>query len=100
MAKKNSMDSVPSSPSEEMLHGHPKYKVESAVRTLQEAQTIKKDPGLHKAAQKHAATQMQDLEDIADGGADEDQEEMSPGAKVKDLGGLKRIARKKSGVSA
>lgn len=105
MAKKKVMDSSPtadqpSMPKEELLHGQPKYKVESAVRTLQEAQSIKKDPGLHRAAKKHAASQMQDLEDIADGGADEDQEEMSPGAQVKNLGELKRVARKKSGVSA
>lgn len=106
MAKKKEMDAVATMPQEEKLYGQPKYKVESAVRTLQEAHEIRKDPGLHEAAKKHAHSQATVMKKVAADGGDisglpsnDDDGDESDANGLKSLQELKRIARKKSSIS-
>jgi len=50
---------------EPMLFGHPKYKVESAARTLEEARELEKaEPDLYKAALKQLKRRQNAIGDV------------------------------------
>ena len=50
---------------EPMLFGHPKYKVESAARTLQEARELEQvEPSLYAAALKQLKRQQNAIGDV------------------------------------
>jgi hypothetical protein len=77
-------------PKEEQIKGVPKWRAESAFRSLQDAEDVKADPKLHKAAKHVAKTKLGGMQAIAstptmDMNDDGDMEDAPAVSSVQDL---------------